>query len=309
MPGEIARATGRSSPAVPAPPAVPAARTPVQQAAVHYEHSLQARLAYAHQLAEADLLPRAYQRKPGNILFALDYGQALGISPIAVMMGIHVIEGRPTASAGLIQALVRQAGHRLRVTGDGKSATCTIWRSDDPDYPFEVTFTWEDAVKAGVTGKSVWKQYPAAMLKARATTSCARDACQEVLFGLIYTPEELGADVADGELPENIDPPAPQAAADGTSDRPEGRASKERERALVEAFRAIGLRDISAIIDAIRTIIGPVRDEPMSGQPDLTNAECDFIEEELNGITSLEELERYLSSESAEDDQLNGDEA
>ena len=33
------------------------------------------------------------------------------------------------------------------------------------------------------------------MLKSRAITQCARDACEEVLFGLHYTPEELGANV------------------------------------------------------------------------------------------------------------------
>ena len=33
------------------------------------------------------------------------------------------------------------------------------------------------------------------MLKARAITQCARDACEEALFGLHYTPEELGAEV------------------------------------------------------------------------------------------------------------------
>jgi hypothetical protein len=41
------------------------------------------------------------------------------------------------------------------------------------------------------------------MLKARAISEVARDACQEALSGVIYTPEELGASVtvtADGEM-------------------------------------------------------------------------------------------------------------
>ena len=36
------------------------------------------------------------------------------------------------------------------------------------------------------------------MLKSRAITQCARDACEEALFGLHYTPEELGAEVDEG---------------------------------------------------------------------------------------------------------------
>ena len=67
----------------------------------------------------------------------------LGLAPMAAITGVHVIEGKPTASAGLISALVRRAGHKLRVSGDAKRATCQIVRADDPDYTFEVTFTDE----------------------------------------------------------------------------------------------------------------------------------------------------------------------
>ncbi|HEV8197644.1 MAG TPA: hypothetical protein VGP87_13445, partial [Gemmatimonadales bacterium] len=43
-------------------------------------------------------------------------------------------------------------------------------------------------------------RYPAAMLKARAISEVARDACQEVLLGIAYTPAELGADDDGGEI-------------------------------------------------------------------------------------------------------------
>jgi hypothetical protein len=161
---------------------------------------------YADHLADANLLPAQYRQKPANVLYAMEYGRTLGITPVAAITGIHVIEGKPSASAALISGLVRQAGHKLRVTGNGLSATATIIRSDDPDFSYEVT--WElrqnpngnpNAQDAGLLNKDVWKKYPAAMLKARAISQVARDACEEVLFGLHYTPEELNARVdADG---------------------------------------------------------------------------------------------------------------
>ena len=164
--------------------------------------ALPAKIAYARELANSGLLPAAYRRQPGNILYAVEYGEMLGLAPMAAITGVHVIEGKPTASAGLISALVRRAGHKLRVTGDGTKATCQIVRADDPDFTFEVTWTLKrdnsnnpSAEAAGLLGKSVWKQYPASMLKSRAITQCARDACEEALFGLHYTPEELGAEV------------------------------------------------------------------------------------------------------------------
>jgi hypothetical protein len=50
------------------------------------------------------------------------------------------------------------------------------------------------AKAANLTGKGNWRTYPAAMLKARAITEVARDACPEALFGVAYTAEELGSD-------------------------------------------------------------------------------------------------------------------
>ncbi|MGW7688908.1 hypothetical protein ACWGMA_08440 [Streptomyces asiaticus] len=201
--------------------------------------SLPDMVRYAEHLANANLLPGQYRKQPANVLYAMEYGRTLGITPVAAITGIHVIEGKPSASAALISGLVRQAGHKLRVKGNSLTATAQIVRSDDPDFTYEVT--WElkantngnpNAQDAGLMNKDVWKKYPAAMLKARAISAVARDACEEVLFGLHYTPEELGANVgAEGEPMEaqvqqlrrvpsgEADPwaaPAPETPTQGT---------------------------------------------------------------------------------------------
>jgi hypothetical protein len=177
--------------------------------------TLDGSVRFAQLLADADLLPRQFVGKPANVLYAVEYGRTLGITPVAAITGIHVIEGKPSASSGLIGALVRQAGHKLRVKSDGKSwATAQIVRADDPDFTYECTWDLERAAQASLceikngkpwardrNGKpTAWEKYTAAMLKARAITEVARDACEDVLFGLHYTPEELGAVVnQDGE--------------------------------------------------------------------------------------------------------------
>lgn len=163
--------------------------------------SLADKVDYAQHLASSALLPKQYQRQPANLLFAIEYAEMLQLPPMAAITGIHVIEGKPSASAALISALVRRAGHRLRVKGNGVKAVAQIVRSDDPEFTFESEWTIERAQQAGLTGKAVWKNYPAAMLKARAISEVARDACEEALSGMHYTPEELGAEVdADGEI-------------------------------------------------------------------------------------------------------------
>lgn len=164
------------------------------------QNGLDAKLRYAEMMAQASLLPPAYRKQPANVLLAIEHGEMLGLPPLAAIQMIHIIDGRPAASAGLISALVRRAGHRLRVTGDETSATATVVRSDDPEFTYTATWDLDRAKSAGLLGKTNWRTYPAAMLKARAVSEVARDACQEALCGLTYTADELGAQDDGGEI-------------------------------------------------------------------------------------------------------------
>lgn len=164
-------------------------------------NALDTKIRYAQAMAGSSLLPRQYQKQPANLLFALEYADALGVSPIHAITSIHVIEGKPTASADLIAALIRKAGHKLRVTGDDTQCTAILIRQDDPDFQFKAEWTMKKAQSAGLTGKGVWKNYPGAMLRSRAITEVARMGAPDALYGVIYTPEELGADVDDEGSP------------------------------------------------------------------------------------------------------------
>jgi hypothetical protein len=156
--------------------------------------NLPALIDYSKALAASDLLPAEYRNKPANVLVAIEYGKALGLEPMSAIQGITVIKGKPTASAALMAGLVRRAGHILRVTGNDKRAECTIIRADDPDFEFKTIWTIERAKQAGLTSNQTWSKYPDAMLKARAISECARNACSEILAGVQYTSEELGAE-------------------------------------------------------------------------------------------------------------------
>jgi hypothetical protein len=166
---------------------------------------LPAKLEYARFLSTSGLLPAQYRDRPGNVLYAVEFGEMLGIRPMAAITGVHVIEGKPSASAALISALVRRAGHRLRVTGNDEKAVAEIIRSDDPEFVYRAEWNLDRARTAELLGKGNWKKYPAAMLKARAITEVARDACEEALMGMHYTPEELGADVDAEGVPTQVD--------------------------------------------------------------------------------------------------------
>jgi hypothetical protein len=139
-------------------------------------------------MADSSLLPRHYQKQPANLLIALEYAEAFGISPINAISSVFVIDGKPSASADLIAALVRKAGHRLRVIGDDTQATATIIRADDPEFEYTATWDMAKARQAGLTGKGTWKSYPGALLRARAITEVARMGASDALFGVQYAP-------------------------------------------------------------------------------------------------------------------------
>lgn len=279
--GEIAKTTGITAQPAPQPPGTALApHTPMEAARAAYHHSLEAKVAYAKTLAASGLLPRAYQKNPANVLFALEYGETLGISPIAAMMGIHVIDNKPCASAGLISGLVQRAGHRLRIKGDDKSATCEITRSDDPTNTFTAVWTMERAVKAGLTGKQVWKNYPAAMLRARAITEAARAAASDVLYGLAYTPEELGADsMGDGFDATDMAVAEPAEPAADT---------------LLGINTQLGRLGVATADDKLDTVRRMV-DHPLASAQELDDDERDVILAELEGLDDKDGLDTLLT--------------
>lgn len=225
--------------------------------------SLSERQQYALALSRAaDLLPKNYwdqpkmvngqmapaQVNPGKVLYMTETAAMLGIHPMAGLTNIHIIEGKPTLSASLWAALVREAGHklRIRVEGEGEKTVviAQLVRADDPDFTFEVKWSYADAQRAGLLNKDNWKKYFRAMLKSRAIVEVIREGAPEVGMGAAYTPEELNPNIVvgpDGEplemshVPEHreaprSEPQAPRQApvmADPTPEPAEAESASE----------------------------------------------------------------------------------
>ena len=156
---------------------------------------------YAETVSRASMLPAAYRGKPADVLIAIGLGQAVGIPPAQSLYEIYVVNGRPSPSANLMAALVRRAGHKIRVKGDAESCTATLIRADDPDEPFAATWTIGQARAAGLASKDTWKAYPAAMLRSRAISEVVRMGASECVLGMDYSAEEM-ADVEARDVPK-----------------------------------------------------------------------------------------------------------
>lgn len=170
------------------------------------------RIEHAKIVAQSSLIPAEYRGKPADIVWAMDIGDALGVPYTQVMQSMVVARGKMTMSADLMGAVVRRAGHKLRLREDGDSVTADLIRADDPDYAFTVTWDKEKAQAAGLWGsRGPWQQYPRQMLRARAITEVCRQGASDALAGTVYTPEELES--APAQQPQK---PAQQPQKDPT---------------------------------------------------------------------------------------------
>jgi len=169
----------------------------------------------AEVMAASSMVATQYRKKPNDVMAAGLMGQELGWGIATAMRFIHVIEGKPSVSPEGMLALVRRAGHSVAGESSTEGATVHGKRVDTGDE-MTVTFTMEDARRASLHTKNVWKSYPQSMCWARALSQLCRMLFSDVLLGVAYTPEEFDAPVnRDGDVidAEVVDEEAEAAAA------------------------------------------------------------------------------------------------
>lgn len=142
----------------------------------------------------------AQLRKPEEALVILMMGAEIGLGPMQALRSIYVVSGKTVLSADLLVALVRRSGEcaSWRVV-ESTDTRCEI-RTTRKGETQEETCVWtmERAIKAGVTSKPTWKNFPAQMLKARAAAELARQVYPDVGIAGLYTRDEI-------EEPQHVD--------------------------------------------------------------------------------------------------------
>ena len=170
-------------------------------------------------IADTEMVPRGLRGNPPAMYAAIIMGRELGLGPMQSMQMIDVIDGRPALSAELQTAMIRNAGHSIVLSEFNDRVAAVKGRRGDNGDEITITFTIEMAERAGLTGKRNWRQYPEAMLWARALSMLSRMLFADV-FAVThaYTADELGsgtdqptipATVVNETLPEIRDDPDP----------------------------------------------------------------------------------------------------
>jgi len=123
-------------------------------------------------------------------MVAIMHGLEVGMTPMAALQSIAVVNGRPTIWGDGAIGLVRGSGkcewikEQIDGEGDKMVAVCKVKRKGEED-PVIGRFSVDDAKKASLWGKSgPWQQYPKRMLAMRARAFALRDGFADILRGL-----------------------------------------------------------------------------------------------------------------------------
>jgi len=158
-----------------------------------------------HTMAETAVSSKMYKgigEKAGVMMIMLS-ARELGISPMqALNGGLNIINGKVEISARMMNALIRKAGHTIKVI-ENSDISCTLeGRRCDTNESETVSFTLADATKAGlVKPGGGWTKWPKDMCFARALSRLSRHLFADVI-GMGYVEGEIRA--SDARVVEGV---------------------------------------------------------------------------------------------------------
>lgn len=174
-------------------------------------------IEYARLVEASGMAPTGIKSKEA-IAVAIMHGYELGMTPLASLQSIAVINGRPSVWGDGALAIVRASGllddfeesYEGEWGTDSFKAVCRVRRKGTKSDTFG-EFSIEDAKTSQLWNKAgPWTQYPKRMLKMRARAFALRDAFTDILRGMAIT-EEVQDYTIVGEMTRlDNDPPAPK---------------------------------------------------------------------------------------------------
>lgn len=195
----------------------------------------------AQMVVQSKLFPQI--QTPAQALTLMMLAQADGLHPIDAVRRYDIIQGRPAMKSQAMQAEFQKAGGKIEYHRSDDDACDATFTGPDGNS-LRVCWDMKRAQAAGLTSKpGPWKQFPAAMLRARCVSEGVRAVLPGVCLG-IYTPEEVEAfepipvqvrEVAP-ERPQNVGRiPAPKRQEpENLAARPAPALPEETEQAIGE---------------------------------------------------------------------------
>lgn len=164
----------------------------------------------ANAVAKAGMAPPGLDTAE-KCMVAIMHGMEVGLTPMAALQSIAVINNRPTIWGDGALALVRASGilEWIEETAEDTVAICRVKRRGDPTV-IERRFSDQDAADAGLLKKTgPWQQYRGRMRQMRARSWALRDGFADVLRGLSIAEEVQDAPMRDVTPSSPMLPPSP----------------------------------------------------------------------------------------------------
>lgn len=160
------------------------------------------RLAYnaSLSLATTDFVPSSFKGRPDQAAAAIVTGLELGLTPMAALRSMDIIQGTPALRANTLRAIALAKGHEVWIEESNSQRAIVKGRRKGSDRVQESVWDMDRAKQLGLASKNNWKSQPQAMLVARATTELVRLIAADDILGLAYTAEELD-DAAPADSP------------------------------------------------------------------------------------------------------------
>lgn len=152
-------------------------------------------MRFSEMLAKSQMVPKAYQNKPEDVLVAVQWGKELGLAPLQALQNIACINGKPSVYGDAAMALVQASPvcediEEYIENGGTENPVAICIAKRKGRKPVTAKFSVEDAKRAGLWGKQgPWSAYPKRMMQMRARGFALRDAFPDVLKGLITAEE------------------------------------------------------------------------------------------------------------------------
>lgn len=237
------------------PPPLPASRPgdELERGPVGDVARLRAAAEYAHYIGNTEFVPDGMRGRSEAITAALLAGEELGLQKMASLRSIVIIRGRPAVYAEALRALVNAAGHEIWFEETTTTRCIAAGRRGGSDRVGRITWTMDDAKRAGLAGQQSYRTYPAEMLRARASAALARAMFADVTLGLPAV-EEIDEYGADGQIVEVASQPPP---ADAEPQPPAGRTRRRRPASNPSASAAAPATTPAREGIVTREVLGP----------------------------------------------------
>jgi hypothetical protein len=144
----------------------------------------------ATKLLNSRLLPDAIKTAEAAMVIIMK-GRSLGFGVMQSFDLIYVVNGRPSISAAALQALCEASPdceYFIILESDAKHCVMETKRRNHPK-PTRMSFTFQEAIEAGLTGKDNWKKWPTEMCLARCRARLSRAVYPGVAGNLLSREE------------------------------------------------------------------------------------------------------------------------